>query len=458
MRDYLTIIRKLDFVDLFKYGHINVGYAIEFDGNIASHADDDLLFKKLTSWLGMYEYSFEYLILHFKAKDIESQCIPIDIRNVYGLYTFDPEAKKEMSISFDPRIQLQVSPWADRFISLQQQRTIEQGIRGVQNLWVIFELADEYRTKCDELITKDIIQEVFRELYANERPTGEQSLWTYLLRYERHSYYPKDMAGFFCDLIHVFCNYHEKKELDGEAAEKTDIYQLITACQDSKFSSLAEIVKTSKLGDLSRSAARSEFGVIAPLFLYLKNLFIKGKGAKLSEETISYAKEIGEFECAMAVYLLGIVLGYDKTYDIFYDMANLPIFKKSVAQETPSSVLEAEGSQETTEAQKSLAYVGRAQSQDLFDDTVSSSRPIKNEATDSTSSAEGRPLPQQWMYSGGGKKVSVRPAYNEEEIKKYRGEKYKQIRTFNLYIREAIRAQGFDPDIEESRLTKKRCK
>ena len=160
----------------------------------------------------------------------------------------------------------------------------------------------------------------------------------------------------------------------------------------------------------------------------------------------------------MAVYLLGIVLGYDKTYDIFYDMANLPIFKKSVAQETPSSVLEAEGSQETTEAQKSLAYVGRAQSQDLFDDTVSSSRPIKNEATDSTSSAEGRPLPQQWMYSGGGKKVSVRPAYNEEEIKKYRGEKYKQIRTFNLYIREAIRAQGFDPDIEESRLTKKRCK
>ena len=187
MRDYLTIIRKLDFVDLFKYGHINVGYAIKFDGNIASHADDDLLFKKLTSRLGMYEYSFEYLILHFKAKDIESQYIPIDIRNVYGLYAFDPEAKKEMSISFDPRIQLQVSPWADRFISLQQQRTIEQGIRGVQNLWVIFELADEYRTKCEELITKDIIQEVFRELYANERPTGEQSLWTYLLRYERHS-------------------------------------------------------------------------------------------------------------------------------------------------------------------------------------------------------------------------------------------------------------------------------
>ena len=39
--DYLAIIRKADFVDLFKYGKLNVYSAINFDGNIKAHANDD---------------------------------------------------------------------------------------------------------------------------------------------------------------------------------------------------------------------------------------------------------------------------------------------------------------------------------------------------------------------------------------------------------------------------------
>ena len=110
MKDYLAIIRKLDFIDLFKYGHFTLSYAVPFDGNISAHADDMDLFDMLTSRMNMYEYSFEYLIIHFNADDYNDQYISIDIRNVCALYTFDQEAKKEMSISFDPRIQLHVSP------------------------------------------------------------------------------------------------------------------------------------------------------------------------------------------------------------------------------------------------------------------------------------------------------------------------------------------------------------
>ena len=43
--DYLAIIRKADFVDLFKYGKLNVYSAINFDGNIKAHANDDDLFE-----------------------------------------------------------------------------------------------------------------------------------------------------------------------------------------------------------------------------------------------------------------------------------------------------------------------------------------------------------------------------------------------------------------------------
>ena len=47
-----------------------------------------------------------YFIYIFDKSNTSSPWFSIDIRNVCALYTFDQEAKKEMSISFDPRIQL----------------------------------------------------------------------------------------------------------------------------------------------------------------------------------------------------------------------------------------------------------------------------------------------------------------------------------------------------------------
>ena len=153
MKDYLAIIRKLDFVDLFKYGHFTISYAVPFDGNVSEHANEEELFDALTSRMNMYEYSFEYLIVHFIGGEYEGEYISIDIRNVCGVYTFDMEAKKEMSISFDSRIQLYVSPWAEKFKKLQQKLSIKQCMRGVDNLWTIFGLPEEDRIKCEVIVT-----------------------------------------------------------------------------------------------------------------------------------------------------------------------------------------------------------------------------------------------------------------------------------------------------------------
>ena len=109
--DYLAIIRKADFVDLFKYGKLNVYSAIDFDGNIKAHANDDDLFEKLTKSMNLFEYSFEYMVIHFVSDNGNEYPYPINIEDVRGLYTFDEEARKEMNVSFDSRIRLHVSPW-----------------------------------------------------------------------------------------------------------------------------------------------------------------------------------------------------------------------------------------------------------------------------------------------------------------------------------------------------------
>ncbi len=111
--DYLAIIRKADFVDLFKYGKLNVYSAINFDGNIEAHANDNDLFEKLTKNMNLFEYSFEYMIIHFISDNGNGHPCFVSIENVRGLYTFDEEAQKEMSVSFDSRIRLHVSPWGE---------------------------------------------------------------------------------------------------------------------------------------------------------------------------------------------------------------------------------------------------------------------------------------------------------------------------------------------------------
>jgi len=330
-KHYLAIIRKAAFIDLFKYGHLYVSQAVPFDGSVKAHAGDTALFESLTRHLNTYEYSFEYLIIHFLyAGDSEDNVYKVDIRDVQGIYTFDEEARREMAISFDPRIELRVSPWARTFARWQQHSHMAQSLRGVQNLWTIFDLPSEDMDKCSKIITPEIVSEVFRELYANQRPCGNQSLWTYLLRYERHSFYPRDMRGFFCDTIHVVCNWKMQGEVQDDDVARTEIYPwIIGSNAKADYSSLAEVMQSSPLAEFTEKETGCRFVWAAPLFLYLKSEFVGGMVQKPSKKFISYLKTFN-LEGSLAVYLLGLTLGQDKTYDAFYEEVRLPIFKEAV--------------------------------------------------------------------------------------------------------------------------------
>lgn len=272
--------------------------------------------------MNMFDYSFEYLIVHFTGSESNS----VEIGNVQGIYALDASAKREMANSFDSRIQIHVSPWTAKMQALRKELFIRQSMKGVDNLWTIFGLTEEDKEKCKAIITKEIIEEVFGELFDNTRPIGELPLWVYLMRYERHSFYPKDMRGFFCDCIHSVCNWMQKKEILEDVAETTNIYKSIISAKP-EFAPLAEIMSASPLAIKTAETAKSRFVIAAPLFLFMKDIF--SDGIKMVDKRfIEYAKEIGIIECSIAVFLLGLTLGYDKTYDAYYDNVKLPIFKK----------------------------------------------------------------------------------------------------------------------------------
>ena len=413
--DYLAIIRKADFVDLFKYGKLNVYSAINFDGNIKAHANDDDLFEKLAKNMNFFEYSFEYMVIHF-ISDNGNECpCPVSIENVRGLYTFDEEAKKEMSVSFDSRIKLHVSPWGEKFNTLHNNRLMLQSKRGIDNLWAIFDLSETDRKMCESIITDDIVSEVFDELFSYKRPTGEQSIWTYLLRYERHSFYPNNTKGYFCDYIHVACNWLKKIELQEDVAETTGLYTQIINCSKDDFASLSNIAVSSNLSSLTLTDedAGCKFAIAAPLFLLMKDKF--SDGFCIDSKFINYAKKFG-LECSVAVYLLGLTLGYDKTYDAYYDSIKLSIF----------------GTQHPTKIE-TIHHTPITEERMLF----------PNEQ-----SVNDKREPIAWLYRK--KKPSYSPAFNKDEIKRLEGEGYKVLKSLSDKAKKEIAKQGYEiPSPEE---------
>lgn len=180
------------------------------------------------------------------------------------------------------------------------------------------------------------------------------------------------------------------EQLEKRTREKTELYTQIEqfARQNPKqtdFKTLAEIAVSSKLPQLVDPEAGCQFIVAAPLFLELKNTFRDGINSSQAQELADSLKQLDvqtgqQFhrEITIAVYLLGLTLGYDKTYDAYYDCVKLPVFSPEVTglealpiatQAKPENAghlaAETDGpSEEGRSAQHSYAALAAAQSQE----------------------------------------------------------------------------------------------
>lgn len=451
--DYLAIIRKADFVDLFKYGKLNVYSAIDFDGNIKAHANDDDLFEKLTKCMNLFEYSFEYMVIHFVSDNGNEYPYPINIEDVRGLYTFDEEAKKEMNVSFDSRIRLHVSPWGEKFKALHNNQLISQSKRGIDNLWAIFDLSETDRKMCESIITDDIVSEVFDELFSYKRPTGEQSIWTYLLRYERHSFYPKNTKGYFCDYIHVACNRLKKIELQEDVAETTGLYSQIINCSKDDFASLSNIAVSSNLSSLTDEEARCKFAIAAPLFLLMKDKF--SDGFRIDSKFINYAKKF-ELECSVAVYLLGLTLGYDKTYDAYYDFVKLPIFElRTKNQEANKLDMQKSNEKEIYSENRNENVAVDLSSEDTINGkdisttdtnflTIEQKSPLVQQGQLFVVESVNKKQPIAWLRLKNKNDNDFKPAFNDKEVSTLRSRGYKIAKRFSKEEKSYIISQGYE--------------
>ena len=341
--EYIALIKKDSFDCLFKYGRIHLGNgdSICIANRIDEYKNNTSLLKELMKERDDFEMSFEYVLINYVTDEEDSKST-VRIENVLGLYALDEQSVNSLSVRLDSRVVINPPLWPNAMNEIKMAKSVESCKRGIENVWKIFSLDESEKQRCSAIVTDAIINEVVRENYNNEQPLGDLSIWVYLLRYQRHEMYPQTDIGYFLDAVHIFTNWHFK-DSNQFNTEATDVFKRLMDYTGRKSYSdiLSYIETTPEISNFRDKAGMDGFYRIAPLYLKLLDPFAE-KGLDLNGDIggvplnyqIGKLKHFG-FDFSLAAYLLGIILGYDKTSDALYDSLQLSIFKKEEREVPP---------------------------------------------------------------------------------------------------------------------------
>ena len=322
MTHYLALIRKADFTDLFKYGklHVNNDMKTNFACPVEELPSPPEIFFNLTYYANSFDSAFAYLIIHYIKVSTEGLANDVNIEEVQNIYPLDYESKDAFSMSFDERIRIEDPIWPESVWNLQKQQQFNDCEKGAANIRKILGFSDK-TSECKKFITNDIVREVVNELYDEKRPKGNLSIWVYLLRYERHSYYPQNTLGYFMDMVNVVCNCLGQAEVEEDNIKNTQVFRYLDSLRNNPklqfpqiYQQLIDSPETQGfLKKIDEFEPRVDFAKVAILFIVLRNRY--KEEFVYEEEFISYCKQF-DFEFELAAYLLGIVMGHMHTYDL----------------------------------------------------------------------------------------------------------------------------------------------
>lgn len=335
MASYITLLKREEFTTLFRYGRmfINPIYSIYIADGIEVYKHDSNLLLDLFKNRDDFEMAFEYVLINY-VTDIEDKNGQLRIENVLGVYALDRQSVNSLSARFDKRIVVKEPLWPDGMRAIKMQSIKESCLRGVDNIWRLFYIDENEKESCAKIINDEIVDEFVREIYDSDIPKGNLSIWLYLLNYERHEMYPQNDLGYILDTVQVLTNYSLQDPLQQRTTE-TDAYKILSGYDGQKhYKTLLEYIDNSnELSNFRSKASIEGFYRVAPLYLKLLEPFRNRElnmnatigGIPLTNQ-IEKLNSFGQ-DFYLAAYLLGIILGYEKTYDALYDNMQLNIFK-----------------------------------------------------------------------------------------------------------------------------------
>lgn len=332
MKKYLAIIRRADFIDLYKYGffYLDKKKIIEFDCEIPELPNRSDIFDSLFDRMNSFESSFAYLIINYTKREEAKDSSLVFIEELRHIFPLDLEAKREFESSFDEHIKIDNPIWDDAVSLMKKKQLFHSSMQGAKNIFNIFKLKGF--DKCKEIINDDVVKEMLSAVYDDVRPQGELPIWVYLMRYERHSFYPKDSLGYFMDIVHIIVNFMAKQEVDDYTVENTEIYNILCKFEGKglKSKEIMNYLKSDEgaAGFLNKiSSFVPEIDFITTAVSYLKLRDVYKDEFVYNENFVENCKSTFGKCFTLAAYMAGIAFSHDKTYSCLYEVLPLAVYK-----------------------------------------------------------------------------------------------------------------------------------
>lgn len=336
--NYILLFRKDDLIDLYKFGKLNAYCAsVSFNGDIDTLNKDKKKAKDLFKQANPFDYSLEYYILHVATdKKLTAAKREISVYDVVGVYAIDQNAYG-FGLQLSPEVTLNppIPALEKEYYEFQIGIALKDAEIGIENVGQVFRRDMKAIGSQKGFITKGIKEEVIRDAFDGAPVRGKHSIWYYLLRYERHQNYPKDIRGYYLDTLHVYKNFQEGKYFDAPTTKSKLGAKIMT-----DFGENAKLVDLDNFIDFQHPFVDSldkefnGFHSIAPLYLLLKDTFKEGLmdgpeyyGKYISEfvESLGDSMKYNQRNLNFALYLLGFSLGRELTYKFSYLFNQLPI-------------------------------------------------------------------------------------------------------------------------------------
>lgn len=341
--NFLALIRKQDFIDLYKYGyfHINGDMKTMFEGDAESVKNRTDVRSHLFRCANAFDNAFTYLIIYYEKQGPDSSSNRVAIEEIKGVYPLDNASKQELE-TINKKILISDPLWPDASTELQQHFDLEDSKKGAQNIWKLFGF-DTDINEYAQIVPDDIITEYIRLIDENQQPQGKGNIWLYLMSYTRHEFYPEDKLGYFFDATHILYSSatgYEVPNFEGTShfyfleslkengpKESKDIYESIKNSyqidpNNVGFNNLFEYMN-------SQCPEGFDFYSVAGLYLAFKHQYREGMKVNPSffEKGLIQCKTIYGKQFELACYILGLVLGHTGTYDCLYQNIGLAIHK-----------------------------------------------------------------------------------------------------------------------------------
>lgn len=328
-----TIISRDELIKLIKFGAIYQGINYIFD-----EKNRDLKIEELLKAFP-YDDELGFVIVSFTYEKISSfdsiqTLMKLDIKGIINIFCLSNHALDFYKTKFNTNIKFKLYENLKLIEDINKYKVIEDKKKGVIALAEIFEL---------ELNNNQDIQELLDYKEANYLEQDFISFYHDMFCYERKNSFFKEDVGYLSDVtaLNKMQDIRPNKEifLSGN-------FNIKLGNPSDKDKKLKEVVDNTlkKLQDKENQDELMKKILIGTIFLKSKSLLDTEKREKHYWD--EFLNLINEFkndypeETKIALWYIGVFLGYKYLYDDYYKQLDFKIFKDDNLSEIEASVIE----------------------------------------------------------------------------------------------------------------------